>query len=785
MAQETAVPNHPDGQKSSLATIARLEKQVARERAGRLAAEERAEHAHRALYERQEALRRYIAYVELLQDITVAANLAKTIDDAYAYALRQICIRDGWPIGHVYVVASDGSGELVPTGIWHLNDPDSFEEFRQVTAATRFAPAVGLPGRVLAQEQPVWTVDVTEAADPPGARFDTDHGIRTGFALPIWGGSEVLAVLELYATEPRECDAQLLDVAEQIGTQLGHVVERSRSESALRRAYDELWQANNELTREIGERTRAEAELSHLAFYDTLTDLPNRALFLDRLDHALSRADRRHNVVGVLFLDLDNFKDVNDSLGHDIGDLLLKTVADRLRQSLRVGDTVARFGGDEFTILLEDLYGLDDAIAAAERVVSVISEPVLLEGTEVVPSFSIGIILGAPGDDRPDELLRNADLAMYRAKVNGKARFEVFDQSMNADAVARLELEADLRRALERQELRLHYQPIVSLENGRIRAVEALARWQHPRRGLISPLQFIPIAEETGLIVPLGRWVLEEACRQIRHWQITHPEASDLLVSVNLSGRQFQNARLVDEVQQTLHETGLDPTCLQLEITETAVMKDAASTIKTLHELKALGVKLAIDDFGTGYSSLSYLRQFPVDTLKIDRSFVDGLGREAQDTELVRSVIAMAKSLSLAVTSEGIETTEQLTQLQELGCDRGQGFLLRPAAPCRSVRRGTLARLPNGPGRSGREELRRRPTPGHVALPTAFAATGGRRRSTFRSDAGLDIASGCRWRRRLSRGCRDVASLARVFHASNHVPRSVGAGRAVCARRLR
>jgi diguanylate cyclase (GGDEF)-like protein len=491
-----------------------------------------------------------------------------------------------------------------------------------------------------------------------------------------------VAVLEVYDAEARECDAQLLDVAEQIGTQLGHVVGRARSEAALRRAYDDLWQANNELTREIGERTRAEAELSRLAFYDTLTDLPNRALFLDRLDHALSRADRRHNIVGVLFLDLDNFKVVNDSLGHDVGDLLLKAVADRLRQSLRIGDTVARFGGDEFTILLEDLDHPDDAVATAERIVDVIRQPVLLESTEVVPSFSIGIVLGTPGDDHPDELLRNADLAMYRAKVNGKARFEIFDQSMNADAMERLELEADLRRALERQELRLHYQPIVSLETGQIRAVEALARWQHPRRGLISPLQFIPIAEETGLIIPLGRWVLEEACRQVRHWQLTHPEARDLLVSVNLSGRQFQNARLVDEVGQILRESGLAPDCLQLEITETAVMKDASAALDTLHQLKALGVKLAIDDFGTGYSSLSYLRQFPVDTLKIDRSFVDGLGRETQDTELVRSVIAMARSLSLAVTSEGIETTEQLAQLQELGCDRGQGFYFaRPLPP--------------------------------------------------------------------------------------------------------
>lgn len=664
------------------AEIARLQRRLGRERAARTAAEVISERALRDLYEQQESLRRYVSFIELLQEIAVAANQARTVNEAYEYALHQICRRTGWPVGHVYAAATDGSGELVPTGLWHLDQPGAFEAFQRITAQTRFSAGAGLPGRVLTTGKPAWVEDVTRDLNFPRARFNEPLGIRAAFALPVRVGDEVVAVLEVFGVKPLPCDTQLLDIAEQIGNQLGRVVERTRAEAALRSAYDELFQANDELTREVRERTRAEEALSHMAFYDTLTDLPNRALFLDRLEHALTRADRRHGTIGVLFLDLDNFKVINDSLGHDVGDVLLKIVAGRLRASTRVGDTVARFGGDEFTILLEDVKNEDDAIITAERVVDAIRERVTLEGMEVTPSFSIGIALGTPGRDRPDELLRNADLAMYRAKVNGKARFEVFDQSMNADAMERLELEADLRRALERQELRIHYQPIVSLETGQIRAVEALARWQHPRRGLISPLQFIPIAEETGLIVPLGRWVLEESCRQIRLWQVTHPEADQLLVSVNLAGRQLQSPDIVEVVRQVLTETGLAPSCLQLEITETTVMKDATATIRTLHELKALGVKLAIDDFGTGYSSLSYLRQFPVDTLKIDRSFVDGLGRDAQDTELVRSVIAMAKSMSLAVTSEGIETTAQLSQLQELGCDRGQGFYFaRPLPP--------------------------------------------------------------------------------------------------------
>ena len=425
---------------------------------------------------------------------------------------------------------------------------------------------------------------------------------------------------------------------------------------------------------DVTDRKAYERELTRLAFHDALTELPNRALFLDRLEQALARAERHQRSMAVLFLDLDNFKVVNDSLGHEAGDQLLAEAAQRLRSTLRTEDTAARFGGDEFAVLLEEVGGEAAAVAAAERIAASLDAPIPLDRREMFASFSIGVALSAPGRDSAEGLLRNADLAMYRAKADGKARHAVFDPSMTAGAMERLDLEAGLRRALDHDEFRVVYQPILDLASGRIREVEALVRWEHPRRGLVSPAQFIPIAEETGLIVPIGAWVLREACRQTRAWQDRCPTEAPLVVGVNLSARQFQEPGLVAHVAATLRDTDLDATSLKLEITESVIMRDADSTVTTLRELKALGVGLAIDDFGTGYSSLSYLKRFPIDTLKIDRSFVDGLGREANDTAIVQSVVALARSLNLAVVGEGIETPEQLAQLRSLGCGRGQGF---------------------------------------------------------------------------------------------------------------
>ena len=426
-------------------------------------------------------------------------------------------------------------------------------------------------------------------------------------------------------------------------------------------------------TDEINQFPRRLDQLARQAFRDPLTSLPNRALFMDRLAHALTRTERRGEQLAVLFLDLDRFKVVNDSLGHGVGDQLLIGVSQRLAGCLRPEDTIARLGGDEFAILLEDVKDDKGPTSVADRLTGELQQPFVVEGREVVITVSIGIAMSTARRMTPEDILRDADLAMYHAKGKGKARYEVFDKSMNAPAKERMDLELDLRNAVARGEFILHYQPVVELPTGRITEVEALVRWKHPQRGLLFPADFVGLSEETGLIVPLGRWVLHEACRQTRQWQLAAP-ATKLAISVNLSARQLQQPGLVDEIGAVLRETRLDPGALRLEITETVVMHDAPTTLAKLEALKALGVQLAIDDFGTGYSSLGYLKRFPVDTLKIDRSFVKGIGRDVEDSAIVRAVITVAKSLGLSVTAEGIETADQLEQLRTLGCDHGQGY---------------------------------------------------------------------------------------------------------------
>ena len=436
---------------------------------------------------------------------------------------------------------------------------------------------------------------------------------------------------------------------------------------------------------DITERKTLEEQLTHQAFHDALTRLPNRALFMDRLDHALARSARAEETVAVLFLDLDNFKVVNDSLGHKVGDQLLVSVGRRLLQCVRAADTVARLGGDEFTLLLEDVHSADEAIEVARRIADILATPFTLGGREVYQNTSVGIAISA-ADERPDDLLRNADLAMYQAKNNGKARYAVYEPSLNHRAWERLQSETDLRRALEAKELVLHYQPVVQLSTGQITEVEALVRWQHPERGLIPPAEFIPLAEESGLILPLGRWVLLEACRQVREWQ-EMPGAADLAVSVNLSPRQFRHPRLVDEIKEGLEETGLAPRHLKLEITESAGLENTQLTLATLVELKEAGIQLAIDDFGTGYSALNYLKHYPIDSLKLDRSFVSGLGTNLADTAIIHAVLAFARTLNLKVIAEGIETADQAVQLSDLGCKWGQGFYFAKPMPAEALGR--------------------------------------------------------------------------------------------------
>jgi diguanylate cyclase (GGDEF)-like protein/PAS domain S-box-containing protein len=434
-------------------------------------------------------------------------------------------------------------------------------------------------------------------------------------------------------------------------------------------------------TRDVTERKDLENNLSHQAFHDPLTDLPNRALFLDRVGHALERAGRQDRLVAVLFLDIDNFKLINDNLGHDVGDQLLIIVAERLRECVRGIDTVARFGGDEFTVLLEDLAEMSDVIEVTDRISKRIRQPISFPDQEFVATTSIGIAHNVTRHTTPQDLLNAADIALYRAKNLGKARYAVFERGMTAPIHERLELEHDLKRAMEQGEFEVYYQPIVELESGFVRGVEALVRWRHPGRGLLLPEDFVGLSESTGLIIKLGEQVLEQSCRQVKLWQEQDSLTPPLTLCVNLSAYQFRHPTIVEDIVGTLRLSGLSPSCLIIEINESLIMENTARAVTILQAFKREQIRLFIDDFGTGYSSLSYLRRFPVDGIKVDRSFVEGLERDPQNLSLVTAIVAAGQALQLNVVAEGIETIGQLAELRSLKCQLGQGHLFAAPGP--------------------------------------------------------------------------------------------------------
>ena len=437
----------------------------------------------------------------------------------------------------------------------------------------------------------------------------------------------------------------------------------------------QLEAANVALQNEIAERKRVEKQLLHSAFHVSLTNLPNRALFMDRVKHALTYLKRHKNYLfAVLFVDMDRFKAVNDSFGHTLGDQLLIAIARRLEECLRSGDTIARLGGDEFVLLLEDIKDINNVTDMTDRIQEALTLPFNLEGHEIFITTSIGIALSTTNYQQAEDLLRDADIAMYRAKAGGRVRYEIFDTSMHTQALMLLQLETALRWAIERGEFRLHYQPIVLLETGRITGFEALVRWQHPDKGLIFPAEFISVAEETGLIIPIGWWVSRAACRQMHGWQIKFPLTSPLSISVNISGKQFSQSDSIEQIRQILQETGLNARTLKLEITESVLMENAESAAAMLVQLQALGIQFSVDDFGTGYSSLSYLHHFPIGTLKIDRSFIKKLDTDTEEKEIIRAILALAGNLSMNVVAEGVETKQQMYQLKALKCEFGQGY---------------------------------------------------------------------------------------------------------------
>ncbi|HYX16821.1 MAG TPA: EAL domain-containing protein [Nostoc sp.] len=525
-----------------------------------------------------------------------------------------------------------------------------------------------------------------------------DSGCKAMFGLPPDAESSVETFFEGLHPDDRDRLQEIIQEAfnpasgGSYDTEYRTIGIQDKIERWLRAKGQAYFDANGKPLRFIGtvlnitEQKQTEAQLIHDVFHDSLTGLPNRALFIERLGQALVRTKRHSDYrFAILFLDVDRFKVINDSLGHIIGDQLLTALARRLEKCLRAGDTVARLGGDEFTILLDDIKDLNDAKNVANRINVALTGAFNLGGNEVITTVSIGIALGTSTYNLSEELIRDADIALYRAKALGKARYEIFDYSMYSQAAQLLQLEMDLRRAIERQEFQVYYQPIVSLETYQIIGFEALVRWQHPEHGIIYPEKFIPLAEETGLIVPIGYWVLHEACRQMRAWQLKFPTNPSLTISVNISSKQFSHLNLIEKIRQILLDSGLEGSSLKLEITETVLMKNSDSATAMLLELQQMDIQLHLDDFGTGYSSLSYLHHFPFSALKIDRSFVINIGANGENLEIVQAIISLAQSLNINVIAEGIETREQLTQLQIKKCKYAQGYIFSRPLDSNSV----------------------------------------------------------------------------------------------------
>jgi len=579
--------------------------------------------------------------------VTQMLATADSVAEALPQTIRAICEEFGWACGAYWSADAHGT-VLRRTAVWHVDSP-AVAQFVGAEAANTEKPlpapkAGGLLRRAWRDGTPVWVPDVATEADFQRGAAAAKAGLYCAFAFPVAARGHRVGVMEFFGGSIKQPDPDLLAVTRSLGSQIGQFMIRKDAEEKLR----------------------------FVATHDALTGLPNRVMFGQRLDHAIAQAQRQRRRLAVLFLDLDRFKVINDTLGHEFGDALLREVARRLRENLRASDTVARLGGDEFVVLLEDVTEPLFVGTVAQKIIAALSEGYVLAGREYHVTASVGA--STFPDDAADAatLLKNADIAMYRAKEQGRNTFQFYSSQLNLHSVQRLNLESALRRAIEREEFVLYYQPQVELRTGRITGAEALVRWLHPELGLLAPGRFIPIAEETGLIVPLGEWVLRSACTTQRAWTARGLPA--LRIAVNLSARHFMRANLAHDISAALASTGCDPARLELEITETSVMDDPERVVALLHQIREIGVSVAIDDFGTGHSSLAYLKRFPVDNLKIDRSFVSDVPNDKNNVAITQAVIAMAHSLGMRVIAEGVETRAQHNFLLAQKCDEYQGY---------------------------------------------------------------------------------------------------------------
>jgi diguanylate cyclase (GGDEF)-like protein/PAS domain S-box-containing protein len=593
----------------------------------------------------RDVTQRMQAEFRLAMQLAVAELLAgsQSQSEVMAGILSAICNTLDWQCGVSWSVQAD-NGSLKCEEVWHVENA-AIAQFASASRDLNLEPGpVGFTRKAAFHASPVWKSDVAHDPTAERARVAGAAGLHGAFAFPILDRDKVLGVMEFYSTAVRQPDSTLLEVSTAIGSQIGQFLRRKQ----------------------------AEENLTYVASHDTLTGLPNRSLIHQRLDHALAQAKRHKRQLAILFIDLDRFKNINDSQGHAAGDTVLQQVTARLSACLRATDTIARQGGDEFVILIEDVGETQYFAAVAEKLLATLTKPFILNGIEYHLGASIGIST-YPGDcEDAETLFRNADIAMFRVKEQGRNNFQFYSEQMNTRSIERLRLESDLRHALERNELVLHYQPKIDTITRRINGVEVLLRWQHPKRGLVLPLQFIEMAEETGMILPIGNWVLRTACERASSW--VRAGTKPIRVAVNLSPRQFANRALAADVASALANAGLKAEFLELEITESMVMQNPEQAVQTLNDFKSMGVQLSIDDFGIGYSSLSYLKRFPIDSIKIDRSFVKDLPHNADDAAIARAIIAMAQSLRLKTVAEGVENEAQLTFLAQHGCDEIQGF---------------------------------------------------------------------------------------------------------------